>query len=109
MIKHACFVTGTDTGIGKTFASCAMLEHLAGRGLAVVGMKPVAAGVEEGARVERWPHGVDCNLSRSYAGKGLRRRIGQRRKTVSMCHVTASGAGLSARLSGRPITSPCRA
>lgn len=49
MIKHACFVTGTDTGIGKTFASCAMLEHLAGRGLAVVGMKPVAAGVEEGA------------------------------------------------------------
>lgn len=68
-----------------------------------------ADGVEEGARVERWPHGVDCNLSRSYAGKGLRRRIGQRRKTVSMCHVTASGAGLSARLSGRPITSPCRA
>lgn len=40
------FVTGTDTGIGKTFASVALLHALRGRGLRAVGMKPVAAGCE---------------------------------------------------------------
>ena len=40
------FVTGTDTGIGKTVASCALLRALAARGLRAVGMKPVASGCE---------------------------------------------------------------
>ena len=40
------FVTGTDTGVGKTLASSAMLSLLAASGLRSVGMKPVAAGVE---------------------------------------------------------------
>jgi len=40
------FVTGTDTGVGKTLASCALLHRLRGRGLRALGMKPVAAGVE---------------------------------------------------------------
>lgn len=47
MNRHACFVTGTDTEVGKTFVSCAMLAHLASRGLRVVGMKPVAAGLTQ--------------------------------------------------------------
>ena len=38
------YVTGTDTGIGKTFASCALLHALRGQGLRAVGMKPVASG-----------------------------------------------------------------
>lgn len=38
------FVTGTDTGVGKTLVACALLRALAKRGLRVVGMKPVAAG-----------------------------------------------------------------
>ena len=38
------FVTGTDTEIGKTLASCALLHAYAGKGLRVIGMKPVAAG-----------------------------------------------------------------
>jgi dethiobiotin synthetase len=38
------FVTGTDTGVGKTLVSCALLRALARRDLEVVGMKPVAAG-----------------------------------------------------------------
>lgn len=41
------FVTGTDTGIGKTLVSSAMLSLLAGSGLRAVGMKPVAAGLDE--------------------------------------------------------------
>jgi dethiobiotin synthetase len=40
------FVTGTDTGVGKTLASCALLHRLRARGLRALGMKPVAAGVE---------------------------------------------------------------
>ena len=40
------FVTGTDTGVGKTLAACALLHQLRGRGLRALGMKPVAAGVE---------------------------------------------------------------
>lgn len=44
------FVTGTDTGIGKTYVSCLLLHALAARNMAVVGMKPIAAGSENG----RW-------------------------------------------------------
>jgi dethiobiotin synthetase len=49
------FVTGTDTGIGKTLASCTLLHALRGRGLRAVGMKPLASGCEstpEGLRNE---------------------------------------------------------
>jgi dethiobiotin synthetase len=38
------FVTGTDTGVGKTWASVALLHALRARGLAATGMKPVASG-----------------------------------------------------------------
>ncbi|MEY4209853.1 MAG: hypothetical protein RLZ92_231 [Pseudomonadota bacterium] len=38
------FVTGTDTDVGKTWATIALMRCLQGRGLQVVGMKPVAAG-----------------------------------------------------------------
>lgn len=40
------YVTGTDTGIGKTFSSCALLHALRGRGLRAAGMKPVASGCQ---------------------------------------------------------------
>ena len=38
------FLVGTDTGIGKTHATCALLHALAKRHARVVGMKPIAAG-----------------------------------------------------------------
>lgn len=38
------FVTGTDTEVGKTLVSCALLLHLRKTHARVVGMKPVAAG-----------------------------------------------------------------
>nr|WP_232418028.1 dethiobiotin synthase [Methyloversatilis thermotolerans] len=41
------FVTGTDTGIGKTLVSCALVHALRARGVAAVGMKPVASGAEQ--------------------------------------------------------------
>ena len=38
------FVVGTDTGVGKTHATCALLHALARRHERVCGMKPIAAG-----------------------------------------------------------------
>ena len=38
------FVTGTDTAVGKTWASVALLQGLKARGVRVAGMKPVATG-----------------------------------------------------------------
>lgn len=40
------YVTGTDTGIGKTLSSASLLHALRARGLRAAGMKPVASGCE---------------------------------------------------------------
>lgn len=40
------FVTGTDTGVGKTLVSASLLHAFAARGYSTVGMKPVASGCE---------------------------------------------------------------
>ena len=52
------FITGTDTGVGKTLIACALLDAFARTGKSVVGMKPVAAGREAGrfADVEALTH-----------------------------------------------------
>jgi dethiobiotin synthetase len=42
--SRGVFVTGTDTGVGKTFVSCALARALARRGVRVGVMKPVASG-----------------------------------------------------------------
>jgi len=46
-VTRGVFVTGTDTGVGKTLAACALIHALRARGLEVAAMKPVAAGVGE--------------------------------------------------------------
>lgn len=40
------FVTGTDTGCGKTVVSCALLRALARMDIRAIGMKPVATGAK---------------------------------------------------------------
>lgn len=39
------FVTGTDTGVGKTLVACALLRGLRARGIDAGGVKPVETGV----------------------------------------------------------------
>ncbi len=70
MSAHGLFVTGTDTGIGKTRVAAALMLRLREAGLQVAGFKPVAAGCEvtpDGLRNEdavalqrcasrRWPY-----------------------------------------------------
>jgi dethiobiotin synthetase len=45
-MNQGVFVTGTDTGCGKTRVSLALIEQLRARGVRVGGFKPVAAGSE---------------------------------------------------------------
>jgi dethiobiotin synthetase len=49
-VGQGFFVTGTDTGVGKTLVACALLRALGSSGKSTAGMKPVAAGSEGG----RW-------------------------------------------------------
>ena len=49
-MKQAFFVTGTDTGVGKTLVTCALLHATRQQGSTTVGMKPIAAGVEDDGR-----------------------------------------------------------
>jgi dethiobiotin synthetase len=48
------FITGTDTGVGKTWVTVALMQALKNRGLTTLGMKPVASGC-------RWENGVLVN------------------------------------------------
>ncbi|MEQ1438406.1 dethiobiotin synthase [Fontimonas sp. SYSU GA230001] len=43
---HTIFITGTDTGVGKTRVACALLRRARDRGLRAAGFKPVASGSE---------------------------------------------------------------
>ena len=43
----AIFVTGTDTGVGKTLVSKALVEYYISQGLNVSAMKPIASGAEK--------------------------------------------------------------
>jgi dethiobiotin synthetase len=43
-LRQSLFITGTDTGAGKTTVSVQLLRLLASSGLRAAGMKPVAAG-----------------------------------------------------------------
>lgn len=50
-MSAALFVTGTDTGVGKTVVACALLLALRRRGVAVGALKPV----ETGCPAHGWP------------------------------------------------------
>ena len=50
-MMRGVFVTGTDTGIGKTRVAVALLRALAAAGVRAAGMKPVSAGIDAGAQV----------------------------------------------------------
>lgn len=63
-MSRSFFVTGTDTGVGKTLITAALLRRLRESGLAVAGMKPVAAGTVAGPE---GPANADALLLQSEA------------------------------------------
>lgn len=62
------FVTGTDTGVGKTLVSAALLYLAQHRGLTTLGLKPVAAGAQQTAEGLR---NEDAVLLREYSSLQL--------------------------------------
>ena len=49
-----CFVTGTDTGVGKTVLSAAVTAALVARGVSVAVRKPIVTGLDDPADPD-WP------------------------------------------------------
>lgn len=70
MSASGLFVTGTDTGVGKTLIACALTRALAALGLKVGVLKPVASGslrTPEGLRNEDALNLAGCaNLGQTY-------------------------------------------
>ncbi len=86
------FVTGTDTGVGKTLVSCALLHAFAARGKRVAGFKPVAAGCDDDDRNE------DAKLLRT--ASNIQTTYGQ---TNPYCFPHAIAPHLAARHAGARI------
>ena len=70
--RFACFVTGTDTEIGKTLISAAILHKLVQTGVRACGMKPVAAGAE---MRDGWLHNEDADMLRAAGNVNLPQHI----------------------------------
>lgn len=47
------FITGTDTGAGKTYVTARLIRHLRARGRDTVGFKPICCGGREDAEILR--------------------------------------------------------
>ena len=62
------FITGTDTGVGKTWMTAALIHALAGHGYRVAGMKPLACGGHSTS--EGWRH-QDAELLMQHANVTL--------------------------------------
>lgn len=50
-MTHGVFVTGTDTGVGKTRVATGLLRALATAGWRAAGMKPIATGIDAAAGI----------------------------------------------------------
>jgi len=83
------FVTGTDTGVGKTLIACALLYAFAAQGRQVAGFKPVAAGCDEDG------HNEDARALR--AASTMQPTYGQ---VNPYCFEPAIAPHLAARFSG---------
>jgi len=45
-MSSSYFITGTDTEIGKTWCTLALIQYFKNQGLRVAGMKPIASGCD---------------------------------------------------------------
>lgn len=93
--SHAIFVTGTDTGVGKTRIASALLRALAASGWRAVGMKPVAAGFEPPAK-------VNCDVAALFAAGNVDAALADRNPyafaQAIAPHVAAASEGVTIAL-----------
>ena len=89
------FITGTDTGCGKTEVTLGLMQHLQQSGLVVLGMKPIASGAEQ------TPQGLCNEDARRIQQQGsLALRYDQVNPFV---YAPAIAPHLAAAQAGRPI------
>src|SRR5262245_11556675 len=50
MNRSIYFITGTDTGVGKTLSACLLVEYLQAKGARFSALKPVCSGGRSDAR-----------------------------------------------------------
>ncbi|HKA14615.1 MAG TPA: dethiobiotin synthase [Myxococcota bacterium] len=90
-MNRGVFVTGTDTGVGKTLVACALLRALHARGIDAGAMKPIETGVGPGGPAD---------------AIALRRAAGERDPLADVCPQSfALGAApaAAARAEGRAL------
>ncbi len=94
------FVTGSDTGVGKTLVACALLHLLARRGVDAVGMKPVAAGADADGR------NADVEALLAAGAAAPRRLVNPYSFAAAVApHLAAAGEGREIRFA--PILEAC--
>lgn len=86
------FITGTDTGVGKTHATAALLRGWAAQGMRAVGMKPVACGAAMHEGRIFWED-VDCLQAAGNVDAPLALRNPYRFEAPVAPHVAAQAAG----------------
>lgn len=98
MLDHfSCFVTGTDTDVGKSLITSALLHALVQQGVSAVGMKPVAAGctLENGQL-------INADVEQLFAAGNLAAPFAQRCQYLfePFCapHIAAAQAGVEISL-----------
>jgi dethiobiotin synthetase len=92
---RGCFVTATDTGVGKTVLSAALVASLRARGLPVRARKPVLTGLDEPEPGHRPDHELLASLS------------GERPETVAPARFgPAASPHLAAELAARALDVP---
>lgn len=93
MSARSLFITGTDTGVGKTYVACALLQQLRQQGLNVCGYKPVASGCERTS--EGWRNDDALALQRAAGTTESYERINPYAFEPAVApHLAAASAGV---------------
>jgi dethiobiotin synthetase len=90
---QGCFVTGTDTGVGKSVLSATIVAVLRAAGHRVRALKPVITGLEDPPD-SLWPY--DHQLLADVAGASVA-------ETALVSYRPAVSPHLAAQLAGRPL------
>ncbi|MBU0716594.1 MAG: dethiobiotin synthase [Verrucomicrobia bacterium] len=98
MKYQGIFVTGTDTGVGKTVVSAALLSVLCSHGVDAVPMKPVQTGATR--RCNRWR---SPDLDFCLAMAGLKPFPLEYARMAPCCFAKACSPHLAAAVAGRRI------
>jgi dethiobiotin synthase len=98
-VIRGVFVTGTDTGVGKTWIAAGLVRRLRSAGIPAAPMKPVQTGAVRGAGGRLSVPDLDVVL----AAAGIDLAAGDREDCAPYVFEPACSPHLAARLAGREI------